>query len=181
MKRLLKTRSLRDYALFTLAINTGFRIGDLLALNIGDVLAGTGERFRITSRLIVREQKTRKKRLVILNGAARNALKAYISTRARRSAKEPLFLSRKRDSRGGFRPISRAQAWRRLSEAARGCGIASFGTHSMRKTFGYFHYKAGQPLEEIQKLLNHSTPATTLYYIGITQEKLNQSYEDIEL
>lgn len=181
MKRILQTRSARDYALFVLAINTGFRIGDLLALTVGDVLAGAGARLRIAPRVMVREQKTHKKRIAILNAPARKALKQYLSTRARRFPEDPLFISRNRDKSGSYRAISRAQAWRRLSDAARACGIVSFGTHSMRKTFGYFHYKAGQPLEEIQKILNHSSPAVTLCYIGITQEKLEQSYNDIEL
>jgi len=183
IKRFLKTRGrLRDYALFVLAINTGFRVGDLLALKVGDVLTGKGERLQIAARLIVREQKTGKRREVVLNHSARAALLEYLSKRNRRFPEDPLFVSRKRGAGDELRPISRAQAWRVLSDTARACGIAAaFGAHSMRKTFGYFHYKAGQPIEEIQKIFNHSSPAVTLAYIGITQEQIDKSFQEVEL
>ncbi len=181
MKRLLKTRSLRDYALFTLAINTGFRIGDLLRLTIGDVLAGKGEQLRIAHYIDIHEQKTGKRRRTVINTPARAALVEYLATRSPRWPEYPLFISRNRDKCGNIRPLSRSQVWHSLSDAARVCGIARFGVHSLRKTFGYFHYKAGQPLEEIQKIFNHSSPAVTLLYIGITQEQIEQSYNDITL
>ena len=182
MKSVLKARSERDYTLFVLAVNTGFRVGDLLALKVGDVLAGKGTRLLISQDLTVREQKTRKPRRVVLNRAARLALRRYIAGRGGRLAlSEPLFISRKRGKNGEKRAITRVQAWRQLARAARACGIEKFGTHSMRKTFGYFHYKSGQPLEEIQKIFNHTSPAITLYYIGITQEILDKSYKDVEI
>ncbi|WP_419865699.1 tyrosine-type recombinase/integrase [Bacillus dakarensis] len=48
------------------------------------------------------------------------------------------------------------------------------GTHSLRKTFGYFAYQQGIDLAMIQKLLNHSSQAETLRYIGITQEQMDE-------
>jgi len=36
-------------------------------------------------------------------------------------------------------------------------------------------------LEYIQKMLNHSSPAITLRYIGITQEQLNDIYVELNL
>lgn len=55
MKRLLKGSNLRDYCLFTLGVNSGLRIGDLLRLAVGDVL---DERGRPKDRITLREQKT---------------------------------------------------------------------------------------------------------------------------
>ena len=46
-----------------------------------------------------------------------------------------------------------------------------FGTHSMRKTFGYHHYKKYKDVAMLQKIFNHSSPAVTLTYIGIEQEE----------
>ena len=54
--------------------------------------------------------------------------------------------------------------------------MENIGTHTLRKTFGYYAYQSGVAIEVIQKLFNHSTPATTLRYIGITQEHLDEVY-----
>ena len=37
MKKYLKAKSLRDYCLFTVGINSGLRVSDLLNLRVGDV------------------------------------------------------------------------------------------------------------------------------------------------
>ena len=183
IKRHLKSRSLRDYALFVLGINTGLRVGDLLALTVGDVLEGTGRRLRVGVRLVIREQKTRKIKRIILNDTARRALNEYLKSRERRFPEDPLFLSRQRNGKdGSLRALSRKQVWKVLSDAARACHVGdTIGTHTMRKTFGYYRYKTGHPLEEIQKMLNHSSPAITLIYIGITQDQMDQSYRDVQL
>jgi len=39
------------------------------------------------------------------------------------------------------------------------------GTHTMRKTFGYWHYKQFKDLAELQMILNHSQPDVTLKII----------------
>jgi len=52
----------------------------------------------------------------------------------------------------------------------------AIGTHTLRKTFGYWAYKDGKDLSLIQKLLNHASPAVTLAYIGITQDELDDVY-----
>lgn len=38
--------------------------------------------------------------------------------------------------------------------------------HDTRRTAAYIAFKAGMPIPEIQKLLRHKNPATTLRYIG---------------
>ena len=177
MKRVLKQRSPRDYCLFVLGINTGLRVGDLLELTVGDVLEGSGSRLKIAGRMTLREQKTHKKRCVVLNTGARSALSAYLKTRKRRFPEDPLFLSRKHTQDGSLKSLSRQQVWAILSTAAHLSGISlSIGTHTMRKTFGYFRYIDGQPVEQLQKIFNHSHPAITLAYIGITKEIIDDSY-----
>ena len=44
------------------------------------------------------------------------------------------------------------------------------GTHTMRKTFGYWFYKQTKDVAKLQSLLNHSPPEITLRYIGITEK-----------
>jgi site-specific recombinase XerD len=42
-------------------------------------------------------------------------------------------------------------------------------------------YDDGVPIETIAKVLNHSSPTTTMAYIGITKEQVLQTYDDYEL
>lgn len=42
--------------------------------------------------------------------------------------------------------------------------------HMLRKTFGYHAYRSGIALALLQDLLNHSSPDTTLPYIGISRD-----------
>ena len=55
------------------------------------------------------------------------------------------------------------------------------GKHSMSKTRGYMMHSAGVPIEKIAAMLNHSTPAITMKYIGLEQEDIAQTYHDFEL
>ena len=68
-----------------------------------------------------------------------------------------------------------------LSAGQRIAPKVHIGTHSMRKTRGYAMYDSGRSIESICKVLNHSTPAVTMRYIGIDQRDIDQSYVEFEL
>ena len=55
------------------------------------------------------------------------------------------------------------------------------GTHTMRKTFGYHHYKKYKDVAMLQKIFNHSSPQITLRYIGIEQDQIDESYTNFIL
>ena len=57
----------------------------------------------------------------------------------------------------------------------------NFGTHTLRKTMAYHRYINKVPLETLQKLLNHSSSAITLRYIGITQKVIIDCYNAVNL
>ncbi len=78
------------------------------------------------------------------------------------------------------KPISRCTVARVFKEVGDQIGL-KLSTHSMRKTRGYALYDAGVPLEMIAKVLNHSSPAVTMAYIGITQQQILETYEAYEL
>lgn len=175
MKDYLHDKSLRDYALFVLGINSGLRVSDLISLKVGDVME---TRTKAKIRLRLREQKTGKLKDFPIGEKSRAAIQEYVTT-CRKGWKpdEPLFASRK-----GNGHLQRAQVLRILSEAAERVGIhESVGTHTLRKTFGYWRYKNTGDVTLIQKLLNHSSPAITLAYIGITRDQLDNMYTDYEL
>ena len=73
--------------------------------------------------------------------------------------------------------MERTQCYRILNEACRKAGIDyKIGTHTLRKTFGYHHYKKYKDVAILQKIFNHSSPLVTSIYIGINQDILDDSY-----
>lgn len=101
MKRVLFKRCYRDYFLFTLGINTGLRISDLLALKVSDV--------RGKSHIVITEQKTGKLKRFRIN----NDLQEHISKFTIHKDKAAyLFQSRRGQDR-----IHRVQAWKILNAA----------------------------------------------------------------
>ena len=54
------------------------------------------------------------------------------------------------------------------------------GTHTMRKTLGYWHYKQFKDVVELQMILNHSNPEITLTYI-ITDEQIENNLKSFSL
>ena len=164
----------RNHLLFVLGINSGLRISDLLNLSVGDVVNDQGN---IKAAITLREQKTGKEKSFPLNINAVKAISLHIKTIPQNDLIAPLFASRK-----GNKPISRVQAWEILNRAAEDVGITeATGTHSLRKTFGYHAFKAGIGIERLQTILNHSSPAITLRYIGITQDDINDVYLKLNL
>jgi integrase len=146
--------------LFILGINSGLRISDILSLDVGDV---TGKDF-----VTIREQKTQKYKKFPIKDEVKSMLVSYC---AGKDLKEPLFVSKR-----GIR-LDRTQVYRVIKQACEELGItANVGTHTMRKTFGYHHYKQFKDIAILQAIFNHSSPEVTKRYIGITQDEVNNSY-----
>ena len=78
-------------------------------------------------------------------------------------------------SRQGNKAITRGRAYQILREAGEKFGLENIGTHSMRKTFGYWYYKNYNDIVGLMKILNHSSEAITKRYIGIEQEELRNN------
>ena len=155
----------RDYVMFLIGINAGLRISDLLKLKITDVKG--------KKKLTIIEGKTKKPRDIYLTNIYEE-LNDYIGTL---EGTEWLFPSRK-----GDKAISRVQAYRQLNKASDMVDITEgIGTHTMRKTFGYWHYKQFKDVAELQMILNHSHPQITLDYIGITDEQIENNMKSFVL
>jgi len=163
--------SKRNHLIFVFGINTGLRVSDILALNIEDV---KGRDY-----VAIHEKKTGKYKRFPLNGKLKRLIKDYLKDREKNYAigeDEPLFIGKKHCR------LNRSQVYRFLNEACKEAGLSiNAGTHTMRKTFGYFFYKQNKDIALLQKILNHSNPAVTLRYIGIAQDDIDISYRNFEL
>lgn len=164
IKSILKIKSYRDYLLFVMGINTGLRISDLLKLKVLDV--------KEKSHITIREEKTNKEKRFILNSNLKEQLEPYITLL---KDEDYLFQSRQ----GEHKPLDRSQAYRIINNAAKKAGIQDkIGTHTLRKTFGYHHYKLHKDVAVLQDILNHSAPSVTLRYIGINEDIKDKSLEN---
>lgn len=164
MKLYLAKTGSRNVLLFSMGINVGLRISDLLSLKVLDV--------RGRDEYILREKKTKKTKRIMLH-AVKQEIYEYTKNMA---DDEYLFASRK-----GGEPISRVQAYRILNKAAAAVGLEEIGTHTLRKTFGYHFYRKNQNVAMLQQLFNHSSPSITMRYIGITQDEIAAEWSDFAL
>lgn len=168
VKNYLEKRNEKYALMFTLGINTGLRVSDLLKLTAGDV-AG--------SYIYIVEQKTGKAKRFLINKPLRQTLDHYI---AKKGLTEQDYLIQ--SQKGENKPLSRVQAYVVLRQAATACRIETpIGTHTMRKTFGYWHYKQHRDVALLQQIFGHSSPSITLRYIGINDDIIDQSLEDFFL
>ena len=162
---LLKNGS-RDYMIFVVGINTGLRISDILTLKVSDV--------KNKEHIIKIEKKTKKYKRFLINSNLKNDIDKYIDGML---DDEYLFQSR----RGMNKPISRIQAYRILNVVADKLGLVEVGTHTLRKTFGYWHYKQYKDVAILQDIFSHSAPSVTLRYIGVNDDMKDETIKNFYL
>ena len=155
--------------LWRIGLNLALRISDLLNLKYADL---TGDSVRVV------EGKTGKARKIIINATARQRID-------KRKANNPhdVYLFQAKGNRVKSRPpkpVTRQYVGQHFRQVGEEIGV-HLGTHSMRKTRGKAMYDAGVSIEQICKVLNHSTPSVTMRYIGITQHTIDKTYTDFEL
>ena len=172
IEKYLEKHSRRNRLIFAFGINTGLRVSDILGLNVEDV---EGKNY-----VEIREKKTGKYKRFPLNTKLKTLIKEYLSVERSKkyslSETEPLFIGKKHCR------LDRSQVYRFLNDACKQLGILSnVGTHTMRKSFGYHFYKKYNDVALLQKILNHSSPAITLRYIGVDQDEIDLSYNNFEL
>lgn len=169
----------RDYTLFVVGINVGLRCGDLVSLKIGDV---SFSKTQIKDTVMIVEGKTKKIREFELNSSAKDAIKLYLNTLDNYDSDGWLFPSRK-----GTGPIKVDSVRKIIKELCDNLNIrGNYGTHSLRKTFGYHCYMKNiqsNPLilPVLQKMFNHSSPTITTRYIGITSDEISNAYQSLNL
>lgn len=147
-------KGLRDRAILEVMYATGIRVTELVTLDVRDVLLNDGA-LRIGS--------GDKARVVPLTAGALNALREYIE-RARGGygaavEQGPLFVN----PRGEH--LTRQGVWLILKQYVKQAGILTPVTpHSLRHSFAAHRLADGSTLQEVQHLLGHAHPTTTLAY-----------------
>jgi len=161
IKKLLADKP-RDLLLFTLGVNNGLRAGDLLNLKVDQV-----KDLQVGDSIIIIEGKTKKKNVLVINKSSYDALQ-YFFKHSDKEDEDYLFSGRK-----GNNPITIPSLNRLIKSWTGAINLkGKYGTHSLRKTWGYIQRTVFcVPIEKITQRYLHSSPAVTMGYLGLqTQE-----------
>jgi integrase len=174
VKLYLKSKSIRNYLLFTVGISSALRISDILRLKVSQLYDG----HKATDFIDVKEKKTGKSKRFATSPKLQKAIQEFIKF-YKPEQNEYVFSSRK----GTNKPITRQRAVQVLTEALDMCGLSyiNFGSHGMRKTFAYHCWKSGTDITYLMRILNHSSQKEVLRYISVEQEELDDIYVNLNL
>jgi len=165
IKRLLHD-SPRNKLLFIMGINSGLRVQDLLNLKIANV-----RYVNVGDRIVIREKKTGKENVLMINTEIKEALDDYLKTI---EAKEENFLFKSR--KGSNAPLTTYAVTMYVQQWCNALNLpGNYGAHSLRKSWCYHQRKTyGTSWEVIAKRLNHSSPSITRRYIDVKEEEVEE-------
>lgn len=172
----------RDLCLFTMGINTALRASDLLALKIEQV-----QHLNIGDSLIVYERKTRKNRCITVNQVVYKTLKVWLEQlkQIKQNDSEWLFPSQRKGKPLKVTALNAlVKKWCKRAHIESGIkqNDTNYGSHTLRKTFGYWQrIDANVPIHILMKIFNHSSQAITLVYLGIQEQEIKDVYMNLEL
>lgn len=165
--------------MFALGFYTGLRISDILRLTWGQITSGP--------EVVVVEKKTGKSRRIQLNPDLQTIIKEARKWAGERGALpgpgEFLFTSKRGPAIGS--PLTVMGANIRIKEALEEYGIQTqnASSHCLRKTFARRVYEANGRTEDglilLSQILNHTGPAMTRKYIGLTREVVAEAYMNL--
>jgi len=143
-----------DLCLFTLGINTAFRANELLSIRVGQV-----RHLQVGDGLDLKQSKTSTYRMVTLNRTAVEAIRYYFrNDRHLLTADDDsyLFYSRFGDV------LTVPSLTRKVKGWCADIGLkGNYGSHTMRKTWGFWQYKRGKPIPLLMAAFGHATQKQT--------------------
>lgn len=160
--------NLRNQTIFVLGLRTGFRVSELLSLDIKDVRFGEkiNEYVRVWKRFMKGKKQSR---TVPIHKDAVEMLSKYLSEEPG-NPNDPLF-------RSVHGRLEKSVFHRQLKTACEKAGIenvSTVATHSMRKTFAKRFFDAsGRDIYLTQTALGHSNIGVTIRYLQIDASELS--------
>ena len=163
-----REKSLRDYAIVNLLLRTGLRTIEAVRADVGDITF-RGER-RVL--LVWGKGHTEKDSFVILTDKAYTPIREYLDSRKGVKAGEPLFTSNSRQNRGERLTTRTISAI--CKEGLREVGLdgKEYTAHSLRHTTAVEILKNGGEITDVQRVLRHTSPATSQIYTESIEEEL---------
>ena len=150
----------RDYCILTLFLNCGLRISELIGVDLNDI---QDDALRVHG-------KGNKVRIVYLNDACQEALRAYLAVRRPIAGRDAgaLFLSTRNQR------ISRSSVHALVKKYLAKAGLDSreYSSHKLRHTAATLMLQNGVDVKAVQEVLGHEHLNTTEIYTHIDNESL---------
>ena len=186
---LIKNDRYRDNMLFIVGINFGLRVSDLRMLRFTNLINDNltfKDSFAVFEKKTRNTRKRKKNRYITINKAVIEAVTLYLEHTEGVCLSDFLFRSESNRGKNKNEPLSIKSIDRILKGIANDLDLnIKISTHTLRKTFCYHQmvmsHNDSRKLLLLQKMLNHSSPAQTLDYIGITTEEIDEAYKKLNL
>lgn len=186
---LISKERFRDNMLFIVGINFGLRVSDLRVLRFSNLINDNltfKDNFPVFEKKTRNTRKKKKNRYITINNAVIDAVTLYLQNTEGVTLSDYMFRSESNHGANMNEPLSLQSIDRILKGIAKDLDLnMRMSTHTLRKTFCYHQMlmsnNDNRKLLLLQKMLNHSTPAQTLDYIGITFEEIEEAYRKLNL
>lgn len=168
----------RNYCIFALGINTAYRAKELVSITVGQVA-----HLQVGDRLDVKQSKNGKYRSVAINHTAYHAIQSLLRVHPCPKPNAPLLYSKTT-----HRPLKSNTLSRYIKQWCKMINLhGNYGSHSMRKTWGYHIYQRhsilGQDnsdkrlkIAELMIAYGHATERQTLEYLCIQNKEIFNLY-----
>ncbi len=155
----------RDYAIITLFLNCGMRVGELAGINLRDI-DNDLRSLRVVG-------KGNKERIVYLNEACREALRAYLAIRRSeaciKASDNSLFLS----NRMARLSIQGVQVMVQKYLKMAGLESKHYSVHKLRHTAATLMYQSGEvDIRVLKDILGHEQLNTTQIYTHVSNQNM---------
>jgi integrase len=152
--------------------------GSFWGLRISDILSLKWEQVYNLDEFSLIERKTGKTREIKINAQLRRHIDDCYKNIKPRMLSEFIFTSQK----GGVYSIQRINVILKELKVKYNLKIRNWSSHSLRKGFGREIFnRSGENAElaivKLSQLFNHSNPAITRRYLGISQKELMDTYD----
>ena len=154
----------RDFAIILTFLTTGVRLSELASMNINSV---KDNQFSVVG-------KGNKERIVYMTESCKYAIEDYISIRPKVDEKEQALFLSTRKQRMSNRAIQH-MIEKYLNMA--GFDTSVYSTHKLRHTAATLMYKEGVDIRTLQKILGHTSVATTQIYTHVDDDDMKNAIE----
>lgn len=146
----------RDRAIVMFLLDTGVRRSEITALTRGDV-------DMTRRRVVVRDGKGGKDRLLFFGEKTHGALQRYLTVR-KLPEDDPLF---------GLTPEGLRGFLQRLGKRA---GVPHCSPHTFRRTFALWSLRAGMDIHRLARLMGHEQIETLRHYLALVEDDIRAAH-----
>jgi integrase len=164
----------RNYTIFQVGKATLLRVSDVMKLRWADAFTENGT---VRQNAFIHDQKTGKANLLYLKPIQTDLSTYQAWLQKNHLVSDWLFPSLQHPERH----ITEKQFYKVMSKVGDLLGINYLGTHTMRKTGAYRVYtQSNYNIGLVMHLLNHSSEAMTLAYLGLDQTSQETMLDQID-